>query len=579
MSYQLAPLGVSMYPAPSVGYSRVEVASIPENNLGNSRAGKTVSEFYTAKDFPIKARATGLTAIRKRSIPGSSLFTLNNADRMTVSQGFSVVLNNMHGQKKGEYIYAADSEDPISSKEYIYQTENGYLDNKIDVINKDGSVQSNLTAGVSYDYYTDMREHESVTYTPSVEANGASFLAGFIFGFVPTIFPGYSRDYTLFRSATFFKVIHKQGILKEVRATDLGSVVTSKNLAYDKETGQVLLTETVNNFDDPVFSYSIPAYWAYPYMSGAYKNIGLKHTLQVVEGEVDMEYPEKYFYPGDELVSTSVGMPKLWVSEVTPGINGSIAVVDRVNTEDLDLSSAVYRVYRSGNRNIQGLSAGSFTIKDHPIVSDEISINSIIDVGAVEFTTDWKTYCDCPEQLELMELNPYVSGLEGVYRPWRSHAYLTSRNYSSTNNNTNIRTDGTYTDFIPFWSYDNGLDKLVPNYDHWQFVSEVTDYHAKGAEIENRNALDIYSSAFFGFASTLPMAIAQNSRYRESGYDGFEDYAYSSCLDDHFSFREANPSLDITRAHTGFYSLKLLPGDTLEIEKILVPCDEPQPNN
>jgi hypothetical protein len=73
-----------------------------------------------------------------------------------------------------------------------------------------------------------------------------------------------------------------------------------------------------------------------------------------------------------------------------------------------------------------------------------------------------------------------------------------------------------------------------------------------------------YNSGIFGYLMTLPIATVENSRYQESAYDGFEDYAYTAniCNDPcpetrpfDFSPYIANISTDMP--HTGLYSLKL----------------------
>ena len=55
-----------------------------------------------------------------------------------------------------------------------------------------------------------------------------------------------------------------------------GSLVRTENLLYDAQTGRPLLTRVTNDFDDPVYSYEYPAFWAYDQMGAAYKNIGLE---------------------------------------------------------------------------------------------------------------------------------------------------------------------------------------------------------------------------------------------------------------------------------------------------------------
>jgi hypothetical protein len=54
--------------------------------------------------------------------------------------------------------------------------------------------------------------------------------------------------------------------------------------------------------------------------------------------------------------------------------------------------------------------------------------------------------------------------------------------------------------------------------------------NAKGLELETKNALDIYTSAQYGFNKSLPVAIANNSHSDDMAYDGFEEYGYNAFL-------------------------------------------------
>src|SRR5690606_12272225 len=86
------------------------------------------------------------------------------------------------------------------------------------------------------------------------------------------------------KTAVTTKVVHSMGILRETIAHDLGSVVSTKNLAWDAETGEVLLTETVNEYNDKYYSFSYPAYWNEDYrgMGQAITNLNLESDIEHV---------------------------------------------------------------------------------------------------------------------------------------------------------------------------------------------------------------------------------------------------------------------------------------------------------
>ncbi|MBI3234630.1 MAG: hypothetical protein HYZ42_11430, partial [Bacteroidetes bacterium] len=51
--YEETPYGETFYPSASVGYSRVTVKDISNNDIKRHATGYTVNEFYTARDFPV----------------------------------------------------------------------------------------------------------------------------------------------------------------------------------------------------------------------------------------------------------------------------------------------------------------------------------------------------------------------------------------------------------------------------------------------------------------------------------------------------------------------------------------------
>jgi hypothetical protein len=171
-------------------------------------------------------------------------------------------------------------------------------------------------------------------------------------------------------------------------------------------------------------------------------------------------------------------------------------------------------------------------------------------------------------------INPYYAGLLGNWRIKSQYAYQVNRENILGNPNqfggTNIRKSGAYSVFNPFWNFDTGLAKWQSNPtndNRWIEASRVTYYNINGTEIENRDALNRYSSALFGYMETLPVAVASNSRFNEIAYDGFEDYSFNlgcgaldTCNKGHFSFKSllgSTASLNTEIAHSGKTSLSL----------------------
>jgi hypothetical protein len=160
--------------------------------------------------------------------------------------------------------------------------------------------------------------------------------------------------------------------------------------------------------------------------------------------------------------------------------------------------------------------------------------------------------------------NPYTTGVLGNWRANRNYTYFGRRAESDPTTATNIRENGTFQEFVSYWQFSNNVLSAQPDTTRWVWNSEITKYNRKGFEIENRDPLGRYNSGLYGYNLTMPVAVTQNSRFRESVYDGFEDYGFATQVCDtactatrHFDFSAFKSRLDTTQRHSGKSSLKL----------------------
>ena len=641
------PFGSSFFPSPEVTYGRVTVKNINRgtytNNgttleVGTNATGKVVNEFYTSKDFPTITKHTVLGDPNEVNFPGSgvslltSLFGLNiiSKKRLSMSQGFTVITNDMNGKTKSQKVYsesATSNQLPISSVEYHYNVdENGALDNKVRTINNAGEVQERII-GVDYNVINDFRHSKSAS-----ETYGADYNYGMFITFIPpspfpfffwsfSVFPQLAFHDTELRTATTTKVIHKTGFLVEKKAFDLGAEVTTTNKAWDAETGQVLLTETANEYKDKYYNLSYPAYWHYKNMGAATKNLNLK--LDITFGSnnlVNATNASLYLVNGDEVWLTEKDK-KAWVTNIQ---GNSFQLIDQngVFISPTADNNETLKVIRSGYRNLQSGTMSSITLMHNPIVNNgngvntdtnlnnftDISISTfdaqtwdakrIINASAVKYNELWLPQCECNlptisyDELGNVDFvhngseksyNPYLYNILGEWRADESYAFLTGR-YSGDTVNDNPRSTGFFETFSAFYKPDSSGNWSIDT-NQWTSASQVTQYSPYGAELENKDALNRYSSAQYGYDYKFPEAVAANSEYREMGFDSFENsYDTRYCLveqvpgDDnfvnadittHFSFRigeYGNDQISNTEAHTGNRSLKLYSLDESEGE-------------
>jgi len=403
--YTETPLGESLYPSPGIVYSKVTVSNLQHHDVIRTATGYTVNEFYTAYDFPVINDWTDLRQERVKPSILSSIFNIGIEDYTTASQGFRVEVSDMPGKEKSQEVYDQNS-NLISSVRYDYQVDNPsapslHLNNDVSVVNQNGVV-STASIGKDIDVWEDMREQDSQSMGMGANVNLDSFIIPFLFLSIPNIFPDYSSEHTRFRSSVTTKYIYRTGLVSKVTKMQNGSTVTTRNLLYDGETGEVLLTQTNNEFDKPVYNFTYPAHWAYDGMAGAYKNIGavmnnvLTHSTGTFSTPNDAT-AKAFFAPGDELeISTATGLSptKVWVADPKIRLaNDSLVLMDN-NGKNVNLNTATtIKIIRSGRRNMASTPIGTIVSLKNPITNDTIKVNqgiSILQAGGSLFTDLWK---------------------------------------------------------------------------------------------------------------------------------------------------------------------------------------------
>lgn len=617
------PFGESFFPNPTITYSRVTVKNLErveaDRMVSKHATGEVITEFYTSRDFPTITDQTRLQIKEDHNPLLSYFFSINVMKHLTLSQGYVIHLNDMNGKMKSQRVYAEGQDKYISGVDYFYDLngaetsgDDNYLDNKGRLNNKvyvmdDAGNVTTKALGVEYNTINDFRAMESESIIEGVDMQTNSFMIGPLPIVVPTGFPKFSRHVDKLNISSTTKVINSYGILRKVVAHDAGASVSTRNLIWDEETGEVLLTQTVNEYGDLYYSLNFPAHWAHEGMSQASANSGI---IIDIDPTADADYncttfasdgiARQFFFPGDEILITSkidgvISKQYAWVDNV-PLSGYLLSVIDK-NGEKIVLDvtgNHKARIIRSGHRNIQSTSMASIVLQRSPFellstdggvfrfdseayivesLTDDWKTNRIVNAGAVEFMDDWALQCECGIDADATTINPYVHNQKGVWRANKSYLYLTGRHHNDES--PDPRHDGFYTDFSLFYTLDleNNWKVLPSAYDFWTFTSEVTQFSPYGFEIENEDALGRKSAALYGYNYSFPLAVGANTSYAELAFDGFEDYNFYGCpLNEHFGFRSVIPGdpTDMTdegitnaKAHTGKFSLKVKNGTSV----------------
>lgn len=403
------PVNESYFPGASVGYRKVTVKSLAthyENVTtdqvlpgdrysfsipdGIMTTGATTHEFYTAKEFPVVTDETPIDIQPFDLFIPIPLIGQISVNNLTASQGYSITLNDMHGKLRKVSNYKQDKDGkilfdkPISYVEYFYHSEvkeknpdpaNDYyvLNNKVDVLIKvgDGFSKDKRTLGQDYEFFTDMRKSRVHGASGGVKVNVDLVFIGL--GFLPlvTAWPSIGSATTEVRTITTNKVIHKFGILKAIEAFKDGSKVRTEHTVYDNMTGEPVVSKVTNNFDDPIYSYTMPAFQVYEGMGHASKNAGLSFGGNLAaENLVNRTYEITlsntavldHLFPGDEYIMDSFKIAcvrKIASNKILVAVKHSATGLPATGLGTLNNKN--FSLVRSGRRNILTAKAGNIT--------------------------------------------------------------------------------------------------------------------------------------------------------------------------------------------------------------------------
>ncbi|NQX97784.1 MAG: hypothetical protein HRT73_07885, partial [Flavobacteriales bacterium] len=599
-SYQEKPFGESHFPSAQVGYSAVTVKNLERANVTEHATGYVVNKFYTAKDFPTLVDRTKKQVIDVVSRPISPLqFSLGipSIDHLAMSQGFTIHKNDMHGKRKGTESY--NECNSLINKATIYYKSipidaNSYkLDNTTTIINSDGTI-SEAIIGKDMDVFNTYRE----TYDNALNIgfNKTKRYGIFNWGSGSSSMSITKSSKKLYTSV-LTKVINQYGLIDRVETEELGARQVKSNIAYDGETGNLLLSSTQNEYKDDVYNFTYPAHWFYDNLGQKYKNIGITlGGLTSTGGVIQLSALEtSYFTEGDKLLIN--GATEAWIT-VVDNTNNQIRCINEFGYA-ISSGTVSLIIVESGRKNLQTLPIGNITTLVNPIVGNQLQFSNVLNSSAIEFSDDWATVCvpeTCDEEhpYDIIVpgdvVNPFKEGIKGKWRTYLSYSYNQDRVDVSTSSNSNLRLDGVYTSFKPFWDF-NSSGKLVPIYDltypggttsyeKWKVNTEITRYGKDGNLLETKDVINRYATTLYGYNNTfknIPIAIASNAAQKQIGFDGFESYEYqdNKVLENapgHFDFSyQGISSLSEEEAHTGLKSLKIGTKSSIQMSKIIRP--------
>lgn len=551
--YQETPVAESFLPPASVGYRKVTVTSIHKNEA-RSAQGIDVYEYCTAKDFPFIIQANTLNKLKDEHDFG----IFNQRNTLEVNQSYTITLNDMHGKPLSvkHFVDKAGNLELINSQIYEYYATGKRLNNNVKVLARTSGNKMQQTTkllGVESDLTIDTREKTENTDNANFNfnCNVTNILAVVVPIVLPFPWEGHYKNE--FRSMVATTMVQQYGILKSVKTFNEGATTILTNEVFDPITGIPLITSVNNEFNDLEYNVNYPAYWGTKGMGPAYRNTGFEETVDSIMIKSDfnaylMTAHKEGYQIGDELLISYNGQSvNGWVMGLSwnTGRKGCCDYVIKPrfpnNTQGWTANTTLYnvdiKVVRSGYKNHLTENMQSYTTMKLPFDGAQNLKDTLSDLIFISAKNFSDTAVNIPTQDNPQTLNEFAKGQRGVFRLAEEYEYVKKRDYW----NMGVRRTGLFSAISAWLNISNyqtscsnevcnqtdatlSYMKFSPYSDGWFSDRKVTAWNPYGMEVENKNAVAIYSTATYGHNEELPTAIAQNSRQGEVLSEGFEDY-------------------------------------------------------
>jgi hypothetical protein len=547
------PIGESLLPAASVGYSRVVIESVHQ---GKSSNGFVIHNYHTVKEYPYDKTYNYQTAsdgsnrkfdfteslgveysdlhnnMAKDKAPINAGIFSYNSQKFWATQGFRFIQTAMHGQPASIEKYSGTYQQYQQNRNKVLMAYAQYF-NYFEPGEQLRMLRKKTDGGVEVYYDNPGKEMDIAMEMKSVKERSMDFLLEVdisiglsappppfitlmgVFDFAENILSLHSTS----------KVISYPVIQKSTRVYQDGVWAETEYLAFDQATGKPLLSRTSDiydgatpfcvNLDGSVYSMLLPAYWYYPEMG------------QMAEVDLSQHYRSNQLAHGAGTI-------------ISYGSQGNPIQTDSLGDE-------YFQIPLQGilNAQVQTYSRG---IDQTEWFDDAVSI----DYG-------------------LNNPNTVKEKLNKLYRPWSQYVY---------------KTDISSLDEVPV--YEAGIYKNFELFDYsttkqtstsWIKTNEVTRYSPDGFALEEKDVLGIPSAVRFGYSHTLPVIAGANCEYSTIYFEDYENdekatvlYAHSGARSQRLSAATTSivPSISLTDSlrNQGAFVRLWLKSDT-PVEKTL----------
>lgn len=373
------PLGESLLPGPSVGYSRIITKSI---HSGKTNPGFAIKEYYTAKEKPITIgmaeddNSDVMTTMKTKKdyLPIITGLINKITNNLWVSQGFVFELNNMHGQMKSSSTYAGDYADILNpnTSTLVSQETVSYFEpeEELPILDPtDLSYSNTMPLGREMDMVFYNQKVSDINMDGNIEFDADVGFFGIVLLPFLSAFPTMTYTETELYTHTTTKIINYPAVVKSTKSYADGIYHITENVAFNPENGQPIMTRTTDGFDDlnllasanhdgDYTNYKFPGSLAYENVSQKAKN-----ERKVVNGTTGNTTIKKIIENGKSYLSFSATPPNTVCGAMSNFVGGDLIKLPSGVYHSGGVYGSKIEILPTNYSNVGSASAGAINVE------------------------------------------------------------------------------------------------------------------------------------------------------------------------------------------------------------------------
>jgi hypothetical protein len=389
-----------------------------------------------------------------------------------MTQGYLFRLNDMNGKLASQATYSGNYAPHFNESGFTSKTTYNYSapGSKVKTLVYDQAsnrMQSSmLNPGTEEDFTSFMSSVKEKTNDFSVELD-------LNFSYYPvSLSVGFGLSYSFAETQLFqhvtSKVVSQVSYLLSTTNTTDGVTQTTENLAFDKYTGDPVLTRTFDGYMSPV---------------------------EKIKTANDPAQHDGHYY--------ALNIPASWMYP-------SMGQKSSTSTNTNQLSASAGSIVTYGKNELYDAISGPGSWDP---ATDQLS--TVVNATVTAYHNNWFDATTAA--------GGNLTALNSHFYPYRSYVY---RDDVKNANDPAVKIYGGGVITQPFSFFNNwavpSSNTLPSEIGKWYSPTEIVAYSPNGYPLEEKDVLGISSTAKFGYGNTLPVLIAQNAKNQEVFFSDFE---------------------------------------------------------